>query len=70
MGMNDVNMVYEDTYCENYRKIIQATLDGSKAEVFVAAITPVCSDFCANSVIDSFNDTIKQFILTSLPYRR
>lgn len=69
MGMNDVNMVYEDTYCENYRKVIQATLDGSKAEVFVAAITPVCSDFCANSVIDSFNDTIKQFIKDEFPER-
>lgn len=69
MGMNDVNLVYEDNYCENYRKIIQATLDGSEAEVFVAAITPVCSNFCANSVIDSFNDTMRQFIENEFPER-
>lgn len=69
MGMNDVNMVYEDTYCENYRKVIQATLDGSSADVFVAAITPVCSDFCANSVIDSFNDYMRRFIAEEFPER-
>ena len=69
MGMNDVNMVYEDTYCENYRKIIEATLNGSNAEVFVAAITPVCSKFCANSVIDSFNDSLRSFIEEEFPER-
>ena len=69
MGMNDVNMVYEDTYCENYRKVIQATLDGSDADVFVAAITPVCSKFCANSVIDSFNDYMRRFIEKEFPER-
>ena len=69
MGMNDVNMVYEDTYCENYRKVIQATLDGSDADVFVAAITPVCSAFCANSVIDSFNDYMRRFIEKEFPER-
>ena len=69
MGMNDVNMVYEDTYCENYRKVIQATLDGSEADVFVAAITPVCSAFCANSVIDSFNDYMRRFIEKEFPER-
>lgn len=69
MGMNDVNMVYEDTYCENYRKVIEATLNGSNAEVFVAAITPVCSKFCANSVIDSFNDTMRSYIEKEFPER-
>ncbi len=69
MGMNDVNMVYEQTYCENYRKVIQATLDGSNADVFVAAITPVCSKFCANSVIDSFNDYMRRFIEEEFPER-
>ena len=69
MGMNDVNMVNEETYCENYRKVIEATLSGSKAEVFVAAITPVCSKFCANSVIDSFNDTMREFIADEFPER-
>ena len=34
MGMNDVNMVDEATYCENYRKVIEATLEGSRAEHF------------------------------------
>ncbi len=69
MGMNDVNMVYEDAYCENYRGIIQATLDGSGADVFVAAITPICSDFCDNSIIDSFNDTIEAYIKEEFPER-
>lgn len=69
MGMNDVNMVYENTYCENYRKIIQETLDKSGADVFVAAITPVCSNFCDNSVIDSFNDEMKKFIAKEFPER-
>ena len=69
MGMNDVNMVYEETYCENYRGVIQATIDGSDADVFVAAITPVCSKFCANSVIDSFNDYMRRFIETEFPER-
>lgn len=69
MGMNDVNMVEEDTYCENYRKVIEATLEGSRADVFVAAITPVCSKFCGNSVIDSFNDTMKKYIEDNFPER-
>lgn len=69
MGMNDVNMVEEDTYCKNYRKVIEATLEGSRADVFVAAITPVCSKFCGNSVIDSFNDTMKKYIEENFPER-
>lgn len=69
MGMNDVNMVSEAQYCENYRGVIQATLDGSNAEVFVAAITPICSSFCANSVIDSFNDAMREFISDEFPER-
>ncbi len=69
MGMNDVNMVSEQTYCENYRKIIQTTLDKSGADVFVAAITPICSTFCSNSVIDSFNDSMRSFIEEEFPER-
>lgn len=69
MGMNDVNMVDEATYCENYRKVIEATLEGSRADVFVAAITPVCSKFCGNSVIDSFNNTMKKYLEENFPER-
>lgn len=69
MGMNDVNMVDEQTYCKNYRRVIEATLNGSNAEVFVAAITPVCSKFCGNSVIDSFNDTMREYIAQEFPER-
>ena len=69
MGMNDVNMVDEEEYCENYRRVIEATLDGSRADVFVAAITPVCSKFCGNSVIDSFNDTMRKYIEDNFPER-
>lgn len=69
MGMNDVNMIGEDTFCEDYRKIIDETLDESEAEIYVAAITPVCSKFCGNSVIDSFNDHLRDFLEKEYPER-
>lgn len=69
MGMNDVNMVDEDVFCENYSRIIDATLQGSGADIFVAAITPVRSKFCGNSVIDSFNDRLREYIADKYPER-
>lgn len=62
MGMNDVNMTDEDTFCENYRKIIDATLSQSKSEVYVCAITPICSEFTTNYRIDCFNLKMQDFI--------
>ncbi len=62
MGMNDVNMTTEKRFCENYKKIIDLALENSDAEIYICAITPVNGKFTANSVINSFNDTLKQFL--------
>lgn len=62
MGMNDINLTDEDTYCENYRRIIDTTLENSDAEVYVAAITPIDSDFSSNYRIDCFNLRMEDFI--------
>lgn len=62
MGMNDVNMVDEDVYCKNYGKIIDLSLKNSNADIFVAAITPICSEYTSNSRIDKFNKTLKAYI--------
>ncbi len=62
MGMNDINLTDEDTYCENYRRIIDATLENSDAAVYVAAITPINSDFSSNYRIDCFNLKMEKFI--------
>ena len=62
MGMNDINLTNEETYCENYRKIIDITLDNSEAEVYVAAITPIDCEFSTNYRIDCFNISMEKFI--------
>ncbi len=62
MGMNDVNLVDEDTYCENYRKVIDLTLENSDADVYVSAITPINSEFCTNYRIDCFNLKMQDYI--------
>lgn len=62
MGMNDVNMTTAEEYAENYRKIIDFTLSATKADVVVFAITPVNSDFTANSRIDKFNSSLYEMI--------
>ncbi len=62
MGMNDVNMTTAEEYAENYRKIIDLTLNTTKAEVVVFAITPVNSNFTANSRIDKFNSSLYEMI--------
>lgn len=62
MGMNDINLTDEETYCENYRKIIDVTLENSDAEVYVSAITPIDSDFSSNYRIDCFNLRMEKFI--------
>lgn len=62
MGMNDINLTDEKTYCENYRAIIDMTLDNTDAEVYVAAITPIDSEFSSNYRIDCFNLDMEKFI--------
>ena len=64
MGMNDINMFGEEEYCENYRAIIDATLESSGAEVYVCAISPIVAEsmFTTNYRIDCFNVALKGFI--------
>lgn len=69
MGMNDINLTDEETYCENYAKLIQTALDNSDALVFVSAITPIDSEFSTNYRIDCFNVRMEQFIAETYPER-
>ena len=62
MGMNDINLTDEDTFCENYRKVIEAALSGSSADVYVCAITPINSTFSSNYYIDCYNLKLRAFI--------
>lgn len=62
MGMNDINMTDEQTYCENYRAIIEQVLAQTQAEVYVAAITPIDSEFSTNYRIDCFNVAMRGYI--------
>ncbi len=62
MGMNDVNITSAQQYCENYRKIIDFTLEHSSANVYVCAITPINSQFAEYSRIDAFNLAMKNYI--------
>lgn len=62
MGMNDINLTDEDTYCENYRTVIDAALNDSGAEVYVCAITPINSTFSSNYYIDCYNLRLQAFI--------
>ncbi len=64
MGMNDMNMCSKDSYCSNYKVIIDKALNKSKAEVYVCAITPILAGntFTTNDRINSFNSAMKEFI--------
>lgn len=69
MGMNDVNMTSAQEYCENYRKIIDYTLEHSGANVYVCAITPINSNFAEHSRIDAFNLAMKNYIAENFGQR-
>ncbi len=69
MGMNDVNMTSSAVYAENYKAIIDYTLEHSKAEVYVCAMTPVNSDFTPNERIVEFNETLKAMVETNYSNR-
>lgn len=62
MGMNDVNLTDEETFCENYRAVIDAALSGSSADVYVCAITPINSTFSSNYYIDCYNLKLRAYI--------
>lgn len=64
MGMNDVNITSAKEYCENYRKIIDFTLENSSANVYVCAITPINDlNFTEHSRIDAFNLAMRNYIV-------
>lgn len=69
MGMNDVNLTTAEQYCNNYRKIIDFTLEHSSAKVYVCAITPINSNFAEHSRIDAFNMAMKNYISENLGQR-
>lgn len=69
MGMNDVNMTSAQQYCENYRRIIDFTLENSSANVYVCAITPISSQFAEHSRIDAFNLAMKNYIAENFGQR-
>lgn len=62
MGMNDVNMISSEQFCKNYSEIISFVLENSDADVFVCAITPICSSFTPDGRIDEFNAAAKAYI--------
>ncbi len=67
MGMNDVNMIESDQFCENYKNIIDTALDSCEADIFVCAITPVNSRFASNERISSYNNSLKEMIGNNYP---
>lgn len=69
MGMNDINLTDEETYCENYRAVIDAALKESGAQVYVCAITPINSTFSSNYHIDCYNLKLQAFIEETYPER-
>lgn len=70
MGMNDVNMTNSEEFCENYKKIIDITLENSNADVYVCAITPISNlKFTRLDYINEFNDAIKHYIMRNYKER-
>lgn len=63
MGMNDVNLTSAEEFCENYKTIIDLTLENTEAEVYVCAISPILNlEFTKLEYIDEFNEAISAFI--------
>ncbi len=62
MGMNDVNMITSEKFCENYSEIIASVLDTTNADVYICAITPICCNFTPKERIAEFNAAIKAYI--------
>ncbi len=69
MGMNDVNMTSSAEFAENYKAIIDYTLEHSDAEVYVLAMTHVNSDFTPNERITEFNKALETMIETNYAER-
>lgn len=69
MGMNDINLTDEETFCENYRVLVELALEKSDAEIFVCAITPVNCDFSSSYHIDCYNLALEQYLAENYPER-
>ena len=64
MGMNDVNITSQDTFCENYAEIVSLTESFiPDAKIIILSVTPVLADskFTSNENIDSFNEALKNY---------
>lgn len=62
MGMNDINMTSEETYCQNYLSFLADTqAELPSAKLYVASITPIDagSNFASNEKIDRYNAAAK-----------
>lgn len=70
MGMNDVNMTSEATYCENYGKLLSEVESFlPDATLIVCSITPITYGetgklFTSPDVIDSFNAAVREYLET------
>ena len=63
MGMNDVNLISSEEYCENYGKIIDTALENSSADVYICAITPISRlTFTNPAYIKEFNFAIRRYV--------
>ena len=65
MGMNDVNITSEKTFCENYGELLSLTESFlPEAKLIVCSVTPITSEskFSTNENIDSFNAALKEYL--------
>lgn len=65
MGMNDINMTSEETYCQNYLNMLERTHERLPlSKLYVASITPIAStsSFASNDKINRYNDAVKQAV--------
>ncbi len=69
MGMNDVNMTSSAEYAENYKTVIDLTLNSTDADIVVFAVTPVNSNFTSNARIDEFNAALSEMISSTYTER-
>lgn len=70
MGMNDINMTTAAKYCENYKNLLTAAQAAvPNAQLCVASITPIANGikFSTNTKIDTYNQTIRDYLATNYP---
>lgn len=65
MGMNDVNITSQETFCQNYGELLsQAESFIPNSKFIVLSVTPVLesSKFTSNENIDSFNEALEAYL--------